>query len=100
MPETVLVTGGTGYVAGWCILRLLEAGYTVRTTSYTQAGVTDETLWTDPDAAGIIPYRRSKTLAERAAWDYIEKARTNMTLTTILPGAVFGSALSPENLNS
>src|SRR5262245_64247078 len=32
MSETVLVTGGTGYVAGWCILQLLEAGYTVRTT--------------------------------------------------------------------
>src|SRR5262245_61298221 len=32
MSETVLVTGGAGYVAGWCIFQLLEAGYTVRTT--------------------------------------------------------------------
>lgn len=23
MPETVLVTGGSGYVAGWCIVELL-----------------------------------------------------------------------------
>ena len=32
MPETVLVTGGTGFVAGWCIVDLLERGYLVRTT--------------------------------------------------------------------
>ncbi|GAB3570989.1 aldehyde reductase [Amycolatopsis endophytica] len=33
MPRTlVLVTGGSGFVAGHCILRLLEHGYTVRTT--------------------------------------------------------------------
>ena len=25
--------------------------------------------WTDPDAADVSPYVRSKTLAERAAWD-------------------------------
>ena len=30
--DPVLVTGGSGFVAGHCILRLLEAGYTVRTT--------------------------------------------------------------------
>ncbi|WP_315837511.1 aldehyde reductase [Bradyrhizobium prioriisuperbiae] len=32
MPETVLVTGGTGFVAGWCIVELLQRGYRVRTT--------------------------------------------------------------------
>src|SRR5262249_3570333 len=35
-------------------------------------GVTDETLWTDPDDPALIPYRRSKTLAERAAWDFMD----------------------------
>jgi nucleoside-diphosphate-sugar epimerase len=29
---TVLVTGGSGYLGGWCILALLERGYSVRTT--------------------------------------------------------------------
>jgi dihydroflavonol-4-reductase len=30
--KTVLVTGGSGYIAGWCIVELLERGYRVRTT--------------------------------------------------------------------
>src|SRR5436305_151006 len=29
---TVLVTGGTGFLGGWCIASLLERGYVVRTT--------------------------------------------------------------------
>jgi dihydroflavonol-4-reductase len=29
---TVLVTGGSGYIGGWCVLAALEAGYDVRTT--------------------------------------------------------------------
>lgn len=32
MAETVLVTGGTGFVAGWCIVALLDRGYAVRAT--------------------------------------------------------------------
>ena len=32
MGETVLVSGGTGFVASWCIVQLLERGYDVRTT--------------------------------------------------------------------
>ena len=31
-PETILVTGGTGFVATFCIAQLLSEGYTVRTT--------------------------------------------------------------------
>src|SRR2546430_365547 len=30
--ETVLITGGTGYLAGWVIAALLQRGYRVRTT--------------------------------------------------------------------
>src|SRR5215475_13131453 len=32
MAETVLVTGGSGFLGGWCIVELLERGYEVRTT--------------------------------------------------------------------
>ncbi len=200
MTETVLVTGGTGFVAGWCIVELLERGYRVRTTvrslskeqavrdavstvvdpgdrlgfavadltaddgwdaavagvdhvlhvasplgdessrdpealvvpardgalrvlraataagvrrvvmtsaanaaspsSYAQEGVTDETLWTDPDDPTLTPYRRSKTVAERAAWDFMAMSTGPTTLTTVLPGAVLGPVLSADNLGS
>jgi dihydroflavonol-4-reductase len=30
--KTVLVTGGTGYLGGWCLAELLRRGYSVRTT--------------------------------------------------------------------
>lgn len=29
--------------------------------------------WTDPGTPGLPPYPRSKAIAERAAWDYIER---------------------------
>ena len=32
MTETVLVTGGTGFIGQWCIVELLRRGYLVRTT--------------------------------------------------------------------
>lgn len=32
MTKTVLITGGTGFVASWCIVELLRRGYTVRAT--------------------------------------------------------------------
>lgn len=31
MGETVLVTGGTGFVAGWCLVELLRRGFSGRT---------------------------------------------------------------------
>ena len=30
--RAVLVTGGTGFLGGWCVAELLRRGYTVRTT--------------------------------------------------------------------
>jgi nucleoside-diphosphate-sugar epimerase len=69
-------------------------------TSYREPGVTDETLWTNPDAPELDEYRRSKTLAELAAWAFIDAAHGPMTLATILPGAVFGPILGADKLGS
>jgi dihydroflavonol-4-reductase len=68
-------------------------------SSYASEGVTDETLWTDPDAPGLIPYRRAKTLAERTAWDLAARPGAP-ELTTVLPGAVLGPVLSTSTLGS
>jgi len=60
----------------------------------------DESVWADPADPQFDAYRISKILAERAAWDFMRGADGAMTLTTILPGAVFGPVLSRENLGS
>jgi nucleoside-diphosphate-sugar epimerase len=69
-------------------------------SSYKEEGITDETLWTDPEDPTLIPYRRSKTVAEKAAWAFVESEGRPELLTTILPGAVFGPILSTGNLGS
>ena len=38
--------------------------------------VIDESLWSDPNAPTISAYEKSKTLAERAAWDFLENCQT------------------------
>ncbi len=45
--------------------------------------------WTDPDGQATSAYEASKTLAERAAWDFVAE-HPEMKLTTINPGGVFG----------
>ena len=200
MADTVLVTGGTGYVAGWCIVELLKRGHIVRTTvrslskeagvrsavaTQVDAGgrlsfvavdlmkddgweqavagcdyvlhvasplggaitkdadelvrparegalrvlkasvtagvkrivmtsscgaatptklgvntVSDETVWSDPVAQKDDHYRLSKTLAEKASWDYMTSEGRATEFTTILPSGVFGPVLSMEGLGS
>jgi nucleoside-diphosphate-sugar epimerase len=55
---------------------------------------------TDPNAKNLTPYRLSKVLAERAAWATIAESGTATTLTTILPGAVFGPLRSADTIGS
>ncbi len=65
-----------------------------------KASVNDETVWTDLNVSKVNAYRQSKTFAERAAWDFMASHAGLTTLTTILPGAVFGPVLTTENLGS
>lgn len=55
--------------------------------------VLDESDWTDPTDPSANPYARSKTLAEKAAWDYAEAEAPDMALTMINPGLVVGPPL-------
>jgi nucleoside-diphosphate-sugar epimerase len=56
----------------------------------------DETNWTDPNASDVLPYAKSKTLAERAAWDFIAKEGGNLELSVVNPVGVFGPVLGPD----
>jgi nucleoside-diphosphate-sugar epimerase len=52
--------------------------------------------WTDPDAEGLTPYVRSKTVAERAAWDLVEQRGAKDRLAVVNPGAIIGPVLSDD----
>jgi len=56
----------------------------------------DETNWTNPDGDDVRAYVKSKTLAERAAWDFIAKEGGALELATVLPVGVFGPVLGPD----
>ncbi len=55
----------------------------------------DETSWTDP-SGDVAPYVKSKTLAERAAWDFIAKDGGDLELSVVNPVGVFGPVLGPD----
>ncbi|BBB01376.1 putative dihydrokaempferol 4-reductase [Actinacidiphila reveromycinica] len=196
-PQRVLVTGGSGFIAGHCILQLLDQGYLVRATvrslsreaavrsvladagmvhddalTFVAADLTDDAGWAaavtgvdfvlhvaspvrpghveDPDElilparegtlrvlraardAGVArvvltsafhavgwghphddrvfteddwtvvdspevdPYGASKTLAERAAWDFVRAEGGTTELVTMLPVAVMGPVLGHD----
>ena len=193
----VLVTGGSGFIAGHCILQLLDQGYLVRTTvrsldrepavravltdagmtrgealSFVAADLTSDTGWADAvadidfvlhvaspvepghveneddliiparegalrvlraardagvkrvvltsafhavswghphddhvfteddwtvlDGPGVDAYGKSKTLAERAAWDFVTAEGGSTELAAILPVAVMGPIMGTD----
>jgi nucleoside-diphosphate-sugar epimerase len=65
-------------------------GYKPRTTPF------KETDWTDLDGEVVAPYQKSKTLAERAAWDFINKEGAALELSVVNPVGVFGPVLGPD----
>jgi nucleoside-diphosphate-sugar epimerase len=193
---TVLVSGGSGYIGSWCVIALLERGYTVRTTvrdlrreaevramvatrvdpgnrlsvhpanlasdegwdaaaqgaeyvvhvasplgvpppknpddliipardgavrvvrAAIKAGASrvvmtssvaatslgsrgldidgDETVWTDPNDPKADAYTRSKTVAERAAWDVIAAEGGVTSLAVVNPALVLGPVLGRD----
>ncbi len=58
--------------------------------------VFDERDWTRTDAADVQPYMKSKTLAERAAWDFVADHPRGPELAVINPVGIFGPALGPD----
>jgi dihydroflavonol-4-reductase len=62
---------------------------------HASAPLTEET-WTDPDAPDVTPYTRSKTIAERAAWDLVKERGETEKLAVVNPGAILGPVLSDD----
>jgi len=55
-----------------------------------------EENWTDPNLPGTSAYAKSKTLAEKAAWDFVKSEAPEIKLTTVNPGFVLGAPLDAE----
>ena len=61
-----------------------------------EKNIVTENDWTDT-TQDVGAYTKSKTLAEKAAWDFIKSKENNsMVMTTIHPGFVFGPLLSND----
>ncbi len=55
-----------------------------------------ESDWTDVNGPGVSPYVKSKTLAERAAWDFMAREGGDMELAVVNPVGIFGPVLGSD----
>jgi nucleoside-diphosphate-sugar epimerase len=55
-----------------------------------------EENWTDPNDGQVSAYAKSKTLAERAAWELIAREGGALELAVVNPVFVFGPVLGPD----
>ncbi len=55
-----------------------------------------EKEWTDLSDKHLSAYVQSKTLAERAAWDFMKREGGALELTVINPVGIFGPVLGPD----
>lgn len=56
----------------------------------------DETDWTNLEGPGVTAYVKSKTLAERAAWDFVAREGGGLELATVNPVGVLGPVLGKD----
>lgn len=76
----------------------------VLTSSYAAIGYgqkakgrpSNEEDWTDPNGDDVRAYVKSKTLAEKAAWDFIKAEGGALELSVVNPVGVFGPVLGPD----
>jgi dihydroflavonol-4-reductase len=59
----------------------------------------DESDWSEL-TGDVAPYQKSKTLSERAAWDFIAREGGALELSAVNPVAVLGPALGPDYSHS
>ncbi|WUJ73622.1 NAD-dependent epimerase/dehydratase family protein [Kribbella soli] len=97
-PDELIVPAREGTLRVLRAARDAGARRVVLTSSFAAVGYTPkpgaeftEDDWTDPDTPGLAPYPRSKAIAERAAWDLMRDADTE--LVVVNPTGIFGPTL-------
>lgn len=86
--------GGVGRVVMTSSCGAVYYGHPPRTEPF------DETDWTIVGGGPMSAYVKSKALAERAAWDFMESEGGDLELSVVNPGGIFGPALSKEATSS
>lgn len=65
-----------------------------------QQAAFDESTWTDLSGHNVSAYVKSKTLAERAAWDFIKRESGGLALAVVNPVGVFGPVMGADYATS
>lgn len=55
-----------------------------------------EADWSDVNGPGVSAYAKSKTLAERAAWDFVNGEGGSLELAVVNPVGILGPVLGPD----
>jgi dihydroflavonol-4-reductase len=106
-PEELIVPAREGTLRVLGAARDAGARRVVLTSSFAAVGYTpkpgaeySEADWTDPDTPGLAPYPRSKAIAERAAWDFMEREGGDTELVVVNPTFILGPCLSTRLVSS
>ena len=100
-PDELIVPAREGTLRVLRAARDAGVRRVVLTSSFAAIGYTPkpsaeftEDDWTDPDMPGLPPYPRSKTIAERAAWDFIRAEGGGTELVVVNPTFILGPPLT------
>jgi nucleoside-diphosphate-sugar epimerase len=106
-PDEVIVPARDGTLRVLRAARDAGARRVVLTSSFAAVGYSPkpgaeytEADWTDPDTPGLPAYPLSKTIAERTAWDFIEREGGGTELVTVNPTFILGPALTGQARSS
>jgi nucleoside-diphosphate-sugar epimerase len=102
-PDELIVPAREGTLRALRSARDAGARRVVLTSSFAAVGYSpkpdadySEEDWTDPDRPGLAAYPRSKTIAERAAWDFIEREGGGTELVVVNPTFILGPTLTTQ----
>ena len=106
-PDAMVVAAREGTLRVLRAARDVGARRVVLTSSFAAVGYSPkpdaeytEADWTDPDMPGLPAYPRSKTIAERAAWDFIEREGGETELVVVNPTFILGPTLTTQARSS
>jgi nucleoside-diphosphate-sugar epimerase len=106
-PDEVVIPARDGTLRVLRAARGAGARRVVLTSSFAAVGYSpkpgaeySEADWTDPDTPGLPPYPRSKVIAERTAWDFIEREGGGTELVVVNPTFILGPTLTGEARSS